>query len=583
MPIKKRQKLVASILMIVLLVVFAALIVQMARIQIIDHDWYQKKATLQHLTKVNVPARRGPILDRNGIKLADSLRCSSVVADPQLVEDKVVVAQQLSEILNLEKSEILKLLNKDKRFVWIKRKIAGVEEVNINRLNIKGIYTDNEYKRLYPNNELASHILGITDIDGNGLEGVEYKFDRFLQGTDGHFVCERDGQRRHINNINNREVAPQHGNGVVLTIDSVIQKAVEDAIDEAYYKWKAKSVVAIVMAIKTGEILAMANRPTFNPNIFQEYPKPNRKNRAITDSYEPGSIIKPIIVGALFEKNLASPDEEIFCHNGAYRIGSRTLHDAHGMDNLSVADIVAKSSNIGMAKLGERLGNEGLYNCLANVGFGAKLNIGLPGEASGMLRPVSLWTDYSLPSITMGHEFSVTPLQFITAFSTIANGGKLIRPFIVSAIITNDLKQVKRRVAYPTVVKDVMTAQVARKMLNPILVRVVEGGTGKKARIEEYSVAGKTGTAQKLDENGYSHTKFISSFVAYAPADNPKVCVLVMVDEPVKDEQNEGVLYGGTVAAPVVKDIIKKTLDHQKTVPFNSFHKTVSLLKRGYE
>ena len=526
MPIKKRQKLIASILMIVLLVVFAALIVQMARIQIVDHAWYQKKAKLQHWTKVKVPARRGPILDRNGIKLAVSLRNSSLVADPRLVEDKFAAAQRLSEILNLEKSAVLKLLNKDKRFVWIKRKITDVEEVNIKSLNIKGIYTENEYKRLYPNDELASHVLGFTDIDGNGLEGIEYKFDRFLQGADGHFVVERDGRRRQLTSMDNRDVAAQHGNGVVLTIDSFIQKTVEDAIDEAYYNWQAKSVVAIVMAIKTGEILAMANRPTFNPNIFFKYSKSKRRNRAITDSYEPGSIIKPIIVGALFDQNLASPDEEIFCHNGAYKIGSRTLHDAHGMDNLSVADIVVKSSNIGMAKLGQRLGNKGLYNCLASVGFGSKLDIGLPGEANGLLRPVSSWTGYSLPSITMGHEFSVTPLQFITAFSTIANGGKLIRPFIVSAIITNDLKRVKKRMMYPDVVNRVMTAEVAREVLNPILVRVVESGTGKRARIEEYRIAGKTGTAQKLDENGYSHTKFVSSFVAYAPADDPNsVCV----------------------------------------------------------
>ena len=582
MPIKKRQKLVASILMIVLLVVFAALIVQMARIQIVDHDWYKKKAKLQHWTKVKILARRGPILDRNGIKLAVSIRNSSLVADPQLVEDKTGVAQRLSEILTLEESAILKLLNKDKRFVWIKRKITDIEEENIKRLNINGIYTENEYKRVYPNEELASHILGITDVDENGLEGIEYKFDRFLQGTDGHFIVERDGQRRQITSVNNHEVAAQHGNGVVLTIDSFIQKVVEDAIEEAYNYWEAKSVVGIVMAIKTGEILAMANRPTFNPNIFSKYSELDRKNRAITDSYEPGSIIKPIIVGALFDKKLASPDEEIFCHNGAYRIGSRILHDAHGMDNLSVSDIVVKSSNIGMAKLGQRLGNEGLYNCLESVGFGSKLNIGLPGEASGLLRPVSLWTKYSLPSITMGHEFSVTPLQFITAFSTIANGGKLIRPFIVSAIITNDLKRVKKRVRYPDVVNRVMTTVVAREMLNPILVRVVESGTGRRAQIDEYMVAGKTGTAQKLGEGGYSHTKFLSSFVAYAPAEDPKVCVLIMVDEP-KDVRKNQVLYGGTVAAPVVKNIMKKTLDHQRTVPFNSFQKTVSLLKKGYE
>ena len=321
-----------------------------------------------------------------------------------------------------------------------------------------------------------------------------------------------------------------------------------------------QSVTAIVMDIATGEVLAMANRPTFNPNNFSDYPASFRRNRAITDSYEPGSIIKPIIVSSLFSHHLALPDEEIFCHNGIYKMGSRVLHDAHSYGNLTVSDVVVKSSNIGMAKLGGRLGKEKLYNCLSSFKFGQKLGIQLPGEVGGILHPLSSWTSYSVPSISMGHEIAMTPLQFITAFCSIANGGYLLQPTIISAITTNNGKTIIKKMGTPKVLARVMSSAVARDMINPILVRVVNEGTGKRARLDEYQLAGKTGTSQKIDENGYSHSKFIGSFVAYAPADNPKVCVLVMVNEP------KGKYYGGKVAAPVVRNILKKTLDYQNGI-----------------
>lgn len=575
MAIQKGHKLVATIMGISLLVVFAALIFQMVRIQIIDHDKYAKMAKSQHLTKIDIPARRGPVLDRNGNKLADSIRVSSVFADPSEVKDRYTTAGKLAELLNLDASDIFELLKKNKRFVWIKRKITNIEEIEINRLKLKGIYARYEYERLYPNNELGSHIIGITDIDGNGIEGIEYTFDDILNGKNGYVIVERDGLQRQITNINCGGVQPSDGIGVMLTIDSAIQRYVEGEIETVFYESKAQSVSAIVMDTSTGEILAMANRPAFNPNSFTNSQPSFRRNRAITDCYEPGSIIKPIVVSALFNLGLALPNDEIFCHNGAYQMGSRVLHDAHRYGKLTVSDIVVKSSNIGMAQLGVRLGAKNLYDCLENMQFGEKLDIQLPGEISGILRPLSSWTGYSAPSIAMGHEIAVTPLQFITAFCSIANGGNLLRPAIVSAITTNDGKTIIKKIRTPKIIKRVMNPIVARDMLNPILVKVVNEGTGQMARLDEYQVAGKTGTAQKLDEHGYSHSKFVSSFVAYAPADCPKVCALVMVNEP------EGKYYGGTVAAPIVRNILKKTLDYQNGRPSYLQQEVVTLYKKN--
>lgn len=554
---KKREKRIVNIMGIFLLVIFATLIFQMARIQLFNHDIYANKAKRQHSATIEISARRGPILDRNGRKLADSIRVSSVSANPCQIKDKAAVAKKLSELLDLDETKIEELLKKDKKFVWIKRKITEIEEIEINRLKIRGLYTSHEYERVYPNNELVSHITGITDIDGNGIEGIEYKFDHILKGEKGYFKIQKDGKQRHITSIDSGDVPPSDGLGIMLTIDSAVQRVVEEEIEIAYQERKAESVTAIVMDIATGEILAMANRPTFNPNSFTGYPADFRRNRAITDSYEPGSIMKPLIAASLFNNDLVMPDHEIFCHNGMMRIGSRRLHDAHSYGNLTVSDIIVKSSNIGMAKLSDRLGAKRLYSYLVMMNFGKKLGVQLPGEANGVLHNLASWTSYSIHSIAMGQEISVTPLQFVTAFCSIANGGNLLRPTIVSAITKNNGKTIVKKVKTPKVIKRVMSPAVARDMLNQILVKVVNEGTGKNAKMEKYQIAGKTGTAQKIENNAYSHSKFIGSFVGYAPAENPSVCVLVMVNEP------NGKYYGGTVAAPVVRNIIEKTLDYQ--------------------
>lgn len=558
MAIEKKHKLIVNIMGICLLVVFVVLLFQMARIQLFDHEKYARLATSQQVETITIPARRGPILDRNGNKLADSIRVNSVFADPLRIKDKHLAALKLAETLDCDQAEILRLLNKKKRFVWIKRKISNIEEIGIDRLKLKGVYTKYEYDRLYPNGELSSHVIGITDIDGIGIEGAELSFNDLLKGEDGYLVVEKDGLQRQITNINSVGIQPADGSGVMLTIDSVIQQYVENEIEEVFQKRKPRAVIAVVMETSTGEILAMANRPTFNPNHFSEYPASFRRNRSITDCYEPGSIMKPLIVGALLNNSLVSPEDEIFCHNGTYRMNNgRVLHDSHGYGNLTVSDIVVKSSNIGMAQLATKIDELKLYKYLTDMKFGCKFNLRMPGEIAGILRPASSWTSYTVPSIAMGHEIAVTPLQFVNAFAAIANGGNLLKPTIFKAITTNDGKTILKKVKTPVLIKRVMSPDVARNKLNPILVKVIDEGTGKRAKLDSYKVAGKTGTAQKQDAKGYSQTKYLGSFVAYAPANAPEICVIVMVDEP------KGEYYGGTVAAPVVKNIIKKTLDYR--------------------
>ncbi len=573
MSIEKRHKLIATIMGICLLVVFAVLIFQMARIQIFGHDKYKKLAEKQQSDTIELPARRGPILDRNGKILADSMRVHSVFADPLFIKDKHETASKLSEVLDLDPLKVSDLINKKRRFVWIKRRLSEVEWIAIERLKLKGIHSRFEYKRVYPNNELLSHVIGITDIDGNGIEGIEKVYDEILKGESGFHEVEKDGLRRQIININNASVQPRDGSGVRLTIDKVVQQYVEEEVEAAFVSRTPQSIMAVVMKTSTGEILAMANRPTFNPNNFSKYPASVRRNRSITDCYEPGSIMKPLIVGALFNHSLVSPDDEIFCHNGTYRMGRRLLHDSHPYGNLTVANVVVKSSNIGMAQLAAKLDTKTLHSYLSSMQFGAKFNINLPGQTNGILRPLSTWTSYSVASIAMGHEIAVTPLQFVNAFCSIANGGKLLQPTIVKAIVTNDGEKVEKEFNVPVVIREVMTRSVACDMLTPILVNVVNNGTGKKAQLDDYQVAGKTGTAQKMDGKVYSHEKYVGSFVAYAPAESPEICVLVMVDEP------KGAYYGGTVAAPIVKNILKRALDYHNGLVPESQMKLASLLE----
>lgn len=559
MYFKSMHRFWTNIIGFSLILVFIGLAVNLGRIQIVEHDKYVKLAKAQQSKKVKLSARRGLILDRHGRKLAESLRVGSVYADPSAIKDVSEVTRHLSKVLKLNSLKLSKKLKKDKKFVWIKRKISDEELKAVNKLSLQGVYIEYEYNRFYQNGQLGSHVIGFTDIDEKGLEGIELSCNQVLTGDPGYKMILRDAQQSHILTPDVEMQFPRHGDNIMLTIDSNIQRFTEEELNTLCKTWSPVSATAIVMDTETGEILAMANRPTYDPNNVRKSPSIARKNLAITDYYEPGSMIKPIVLAGVFENKLAGPDDVIDCENGKYVMGKRILHDSHRYDTLTVSEIITHSSNIGMAKLGMLMGIERMYNHLEQFNFGNRFGIELSGEQDGIFRPLKSWSKhFSLVSVSIGHEIAATPLQLVTIFCSIANGGKLLKPRIIKSIIGNDGK-VKEEYKGPQVIRRVMSEEVARDLLNPILVDVVRSGTGKKAFLTEYEVAGKTGTSQKINKNDgrYSHNKYIASFVAYAPAKTPRICVLVMVDEP-----KNGAYYGGTVAAPAVGEIIKKSLKY---------------------
>lgn len=556
-PLKK-HRFWANIIGFTLIIAFIAIAVRIGRIQLIEHDEFTKRARIQQYKKVSLPARRGMILDRNGSTLAESLQVGSIYANPAEIDDVNYTTCLLNKILKLNSSKIAKLNNKNKRFVWLKRKVGDEELAAVKKLSLKGIYTQHEYHRFYRNGQLASHVIGFTNIDEKGLEGIELYFDKELSGESGYKFVNRDALQRQIITPDTKIQSPKHGNNIRLTIDANIQRITEEELEIACKKWEPSSATAIVMDPTTFEVFAIANYPTYDPNHFKKYPVNNRRNLAITDCYEPGSLIKPIIIVGIFEQGITKPNDVLFCNNGAYEINGRILHDTHGgHGNLTVSEIIVYSSNIGMSKLGMLMGKEKMYHHLRQFNFGEKTGIELPGEINGIFRPLKQWSKYSLVSVSIGHELAVTPLQFITAFCSIPNDGLLQKPRIVESIIGIDGETIKKDLNSTHKIRRVIDENIARNIMNPILKKVVTDGTGKNANLLEYDVAGKTGTSQKAQDSGgrYSHDKYVGSFIAYAPAENPRVCVLVMINEP-----KNGAYYGGTVSAPVVREIIRRSL-----------------------
>lgn len=543
---------------IILFLSYSGLVIQLVRIQLLGYQKYSMLAEAQHYKRMEVPARRGAILDRNGRVLAQTLQGSSIYANPAEIADKEGAAKATAKVLGIETDKILALLNREKKFVWLKRKVSPKEAQEIKDLAINGVYVLPENTRHYPYGSLLSHVLGIVDIDGNGLEGVELAFNRELAGIPGYMVIIQDGLQRPIFTGETVLSAPQDGRNVVLTIDVALQHILEEELDRACEQWSPQCAMAIVMEPQTGEILAMTSRPTFDPNNFQDSSAEQRKNRVITDCYEPGSLIKPLVVSGILKRGLASTNDAFFCHNGAFSIGRRVLHDVHPYGTLTLEEILIRSSNIGMAKLAMLEGQSKLYSDLKAFGLGAISGIKLPGEITGTLRPPSQWTNYSLASIAMGHEVTVTPLQLTTAFCTLANGGNLVRPRIELALNDGNGEETKR--FEHEHVRKVLDEGIA-KQITCILAKVVKEGTGRNAALKEYTVAGKTGTAEKprSDGSGYGGAGYVSSFVGYAPAEKPRLCVLVMIDEP------NGAHYGGTVSAPVVREILRRSLHYLET------------------
>jgi cell division protein FtsI (penicillin-binding protein 3) len=532
----------------------AALIARLAYLQIIQHDTLVAQSEKQYLSTVKTHFGRGVIYDRNLNQLARNVEVESVYVNPSEILDKKSAARILSKTLNLDQAQILKKVSSKKHFVWIKRKCPLHEIAELKKVDMEGIGYLSEQKRFYPKRELAANVLGFVGMDNQGLAGIEHAYQDKLKGTTFRQVMERDARGRNIQSTEALHNSNPKSFDLALTLDEVIQFTTEYHLKKQVEHFKADSGMAIVMNPYTGEIYAMANVPNFNPNRYGAFPSKVWKNNIIASSYEPGSIFKPIVAAAALDKGLARPQDIYFCENGKMQIGSVPIGEAsdHKFGWLTMRDIIAKSSNIGAIKIAQQVGSKPFYEYIRKFGFGEKSGVSLPGESAGQLKDQKKWTDLSLASISFGHEIAVTPMQMVSALGAIANGGNLMEPHITHALIKDGRVEKSFK---PKVVRRVISEKSSRQLVE-VLKSVVKAGTGKKAAIEGFDVAGKTGTAQKynMETRSYSKTEFISSFIGFAPADSPRLVILVMIDNP------KGSHWGSVVAAPVFREIAKKTL-----------------------
>ena len=538
-----------------LLLLFAiSLIVRLADLQIVQHESLLAKSEKQSQGTLKTHFGRGTIFDRNGNELATNLEVESVFVVPQEVRDRKYTSRVLASALNQNYDRIYKEVSSKKQFTWIKRKVPADEITHLKKLALSGVNFRSEQKRFYPKRELAANVIGFVGTDDLGLAGIEHTYQEKLKGVVYSQSIEQDGKGRTIQALKNLSRSSLGNYDLMLTLDEVIQFTAEHHLKKQVDRYKADSGMVVVMDPYSGEIYAMANVPQFNPNNFNAFPRETWKNNAVVSSYEPGSIFKPIVAAAAIDKGVAQPHDRFFCENGSFKVGKNKIGEAdnHKFGSLSMKEIIAKSSNIGAIKIAQKLGKNFFYEYIQKFGFGEKPGVRLPGVSSGLLGGRRSWTDYSLASISFGHEIAVTPLQMVAALSAIANGGTLMEPHITKALMRDGkiVEQIK-----PKKIRRVISKKTSRQMME-ILKFVVKDGTGKNAAVEGFDVAGKTGTAQKYitKTKSYSKTEFVSSFIGYAPADAPRLVILVMIDNP------KGVHWGSVVAAPVFREIAKKSL-----------------------
>ncbi len=546
-------------------VLFLLVIYQLLQLTVFHRPALLNLANKQHLLKVDDPPFRGEILDRKGREFATNLRVPSVYAVPKLIDKEELpqLIKKVSKILKLDKDYVSERLNRNKSFVWLKRRVPFEEAEEIQKLKSIGLGILDEPKRFYPQSDLLAQVLGFTDVDNAGLEGIELALNRELQGRGGYRYTKRDAMGREIKAFETSSMPAIDGNKIHLTIDQYVQYLAERALERAYTQWHAKGAWVVVMNPKSGEILAIANRPTYDPNDYQSSNVENKRNRVITDMYEPGSVFKIVATSGALNENKITPDTEVYCENGLWHYGAKTLHDVHSYGKLTFTQVLVKSSNIGSVKIGLMLGPELLYKYVKDYGFGEKTGVDLVGEAGGFIRKPDAWSKTSPYNIPIGHEVMVTALQMATAYSVIANGGELVQPYIISKI--EDQAGVTLKENKPHVKRRVIRPEVAKTM-REILGKVVTEGTGTKAKIDGIPVGGKTGTAQKVlsGGRGYSHDAFMSSFIGFAPVDDPQLVIAVVLDTPKPS------YYGGTVAAPVLKEIMEAALLYMHYVPTNA-------------
>lgn len=543
------------LLLLLLLAGFGIILFRLVTLQVLQAAELTARADRQHQKSVTLEGARGTVTDRHGKVLAMNMEVPSIFGVPTSLDSPTNAARSLSPVLRIRRDEIEKKLRQDKHFVWLARKVEPEQGQRLEQLSIDGIGMVMEGRRFYPKGPLLAHVLGFVGMDGLGLEGLERRYEAQLHGEKRVTILQRDALGRTVFPKGLREQVPAPGHALTLTIDEVIQYIAEKELEEAVNNAHAKAGTIIVMEPQSGAILAMAVSPRFDPNTVASLTADRWRNRALTDTYEPGSTMKVVVAAAALEEKVMMPGSMVFGENGRMTIANTTIHDHEKLGWMTFAQMIQKSSNIGAAKTGMLLGEQRMYRYLQAFGFGQRTDVDLPGEVGGLLKSPREWGRRSLASISMGQEVGVTPLQMVSAVSAIANDGVLMKPYVVSEVrdqkgqlLKNILPHVRRRTVSPDTARTLTT----------ILEGVVTNGTGMKAAISGYRVAGKTGTAQKVDPRTgtYSSSLSVGSFVGFVPADAPRLAMIIVIDEP------QGEAWGGVVAAPVFRRVGEQVLTY---------------------
>jgi cell division protein FtsI (penicillin-binding protein 3) len=562
-PLRRNQRRV-TIAKLLFLAFFLVIGGRAMQLQLLQGDKLMRLGQRQHLKEWIVLPKRGALFDRFGEPLALSMESQSVYARPHRVQDADDLSRSLAQILKLRLGDVKEKITAEKSFVWIKRQVTSAEAEKIQALNADGIGMFYEPNRHYPQGQLAGQLIGFVGRDSEGLEGLELKYNDYIRGETGSSVTERDalGRRVMVQGVEGLHIPP--GSDIHLTLDSAIQHMAEKELETSIIKYRAKAGVAIVVEPFTGEVLAMANYPSFDPNNYSKESAEQRRNRAVTDSFEPGSTFKTITAAAALEEGVVGKDDLFYCEMGKYPYAGKIIHDTHPHGWLSFAKILQVSSNIGFTKVAEKLKKERFFKYIERFGFGEPTGVDVPGEASGLLRKPDRWSNIDLATHAFGQGLSTTPMQMVMAYAAVANGGFLMRPFVMRRAVgpKGDVLLENQ----PHVVRRVISEKTATLLASILQDVTTEGGTGVMANLEGFDVAGKTGTAQKADpvHGGYAAKKRVASFVGFVPANNPRLVALVLIDEP---EVN---VYGGVVAAPVFRNIAQGALRHLAVAPQNS-------------
>ena len=553
------------------LVLFGVLWVRCVWLQVIGANRLERLGHAQHQVSRTLPAPRGTVYDRHGRVLAMSVRASSIYANPRQVTAKTDTTARLASALGRDAGFIRQRLSQDRGFVWLSRQREPGVTHDLKSLRRQGVGIAEEIMRVYPHGSMASHVLGLVNVDQKGLEGLELELNGVLRGHPGWQTTLRDAKGDVLIGPWTIEADAQAGYEVTLTLDSVVQQVADEALAWGVKKFRAKGGSIIVMDPRTGEILALANQPTFDPNKPGRSPLAARRNRAITDLAEPGSVFKIVTASALLEEGLASPAERVFCEHANYHtVGRHVLHDHHPHGWLTFEEVIQNSSNIGTAKLAQRLKPAVLYRYITAFGFGKATGVSLPGEVNGIVPPPAKWSKLSPYIIPIGQEIAVTPMQLAVMMSVIANGGLKVQPSILKAVRETDGSIIRtfEQTSQTRILRPDTVAHVEH-----MLVKVVESGTGRLANVQGLTVAGKTGTAQKIEPTGrYSHSLFVASFVGYGPVPDSRFVIVVTVDEP------RGAYFGGVVAAPIFSRTVKQLVGYWDLKPMLSSPTTLAKL-----